>query len=184
MRGRARHGPDPASGIRARRRSGARRNGSRRRRRATDPSRRPAGGHRALWRTVFESLLDAADAAQLVHPSWWSPRRAAAVADAARGVVDAVTTSPRHRLLHRGAVFVEIGRDFVAIGDHKASRRAETRWAAADTSPMRSRAAPGLTAVRCTSTRRWGCPAPRCARVAHRAPIAVGRSNRTSTRRP
>ena len=86
----------------------------------------------ALWRTVFESLLDAAGAAQLVHPSWWSPRRAATVADAARGVVDAVTTSPRHGLLHRGVVFVEIGRDFVAIGDHEGVKATETRWAAVD----------------------------------------------------
>ena len=86
----------------------------------------------ALWRTVFESLLDGAGAAQLVHPSWWSPRRAATVADAARGVVDAVTTSPRHRLLHRGVVFVEIGRDFVAVGDHEGVKATETRWAAVD----------------------------------------------------
>ena len=48
------------------------------------------------------------------------------MADAARGVVDTVTTSPRHGLLHRGAVFVEIGPDFVAIGDHKASRDRNT----------------------------------------------------------
>ena len=86
----------------------------------------------ALWRTVFEALLDGADAAQLVHPSWWSPRRVGAVAGAARGVVDTVTTSPRHRLLHRGAVFVEIGPDFVAIGDHQGVTGAETRWAEAD----------------------------------------------------
>jgi type VII secretion-associated protein (TIGR03931 family) len=86
----------------------------------------------ALWRTLFESLLDGAGAVQLVHPSWWSPRRAATVADAARSVVDTVTTSPRHGLLHRGGVFVEIGPDFVAIGDHEGVNETETRWAAVD----------------------------------------------------
>lgn len=86
----------------------------------------------ALWRVVFESLLAGADAAQLVHPSWWSPRRVAAVAGAARSVVDTVTTSPRHRLLHRGAAFIEIGPDFVAIGDYEGVTAAETRWAGAD----------------------------------------------------
>jgi type VII secretion-associated protein (TIGR03931 family) len=86
----------------------------------------------ALWRAVFESLLDGAGAVQLVHPSWWSSRRMATVADAARGVVDTVTTAPRHALLHRGAVFVEIGRGFVAIGDHEGVKEIESRWAAVD----------------------------------------------------
>jgi type VII secretion-associated protein (TIGR03931 family) len=86
----------------------------------------------ALWRTVFESLLDGAGAAQLVHPSWWSPRRAATVADAARSVVHTVTTSPRHGLLHRGVVFVEIGRDFVAVGGQEGVKGTETRWAPVD----------------------------------------------------
>ena len=86
----------------------------------------------ALWCAVFEALLTGADEALLVCPSWWPPPQVEAVAGAARTVAETVITFPRHRLLHRGAVFIEIGPEFVVIGDHEGILSAQTRWAAVD----------------------------------------------------
>ena len=113
----------------------------------------------ALWCAVFEALLTGADEALLVYPSWWPPPQVEAVAGAARTVAETVITFPRHRLLHRGAVFIEIGPEFVVIGDHEGILSAQTRWAAVDIVARAVADRVGGGADRCTSMRRWECPA-------------------------
>lgn len=72
-----------------------------------------------LWRDAFGALLDG-DAAALICPSWWSDRRIATVADAARAVVARVEVSRRSAALVSAAarppaVVVEIADGLVAL---------------------------------------------------------------------
>ncbi len=85
-----------------------------------------------LWRRLFDSLLAGIGRILLIHPSWWSPARVAAVAEAARHTAGEVTTSPRYRVLHGGGTFVEIGPEFVALGDHTGVTAVQTRMATVD----------------------------------------------------
>lgn len=80
-----------------------------------------------LWVSVFEPLLAGRTDVLLVHPSWWASDRVDMVVRAAGTVARAVTAIGRGELLHPGAVFVEIGPEFVAFGDGRVIAGAETR---------------------------------------------------------
>ena len=81
-----------------------------------------------LWRTVLTPLLAGARDVLLVHPSWWAPERVDLVVRAAGGA-PAVRPVSRRELLQPGSAFVEIGPEFVVVGDHRGSTGAETRCA-------------------------------------------------------
>ena len=84
------------------------------------------------WRAVLEPLLAGAGDVLLVHPSWWTPGKVAMVTDAVRGAAATVRAVARAALLHPDQTFVEIGPEFVAIGDGHGITGAETRCAEVD----------------------------------------------------
>jgi len=81
------------------------------------------------WRSALQPLLAGASDVLLVHPSWWTADRVALVAGAAGGLAARVRTVARGELLHPNEVFVEIGPEFVVIGDGEGITGAETRCA-------------------------------------------------------
>ncbi len=81
-----------------------------------------------LWRTLLGALLAGARDVLLVHPTWWTPERVDLVVEAAGGA-PAVRSVTRRDLLHAGSAFVEIGPEFVVIGDDRGITGAETRCA-------------------------------------------------------
>ena len=71
-----------------------------------------------LWRRIIASSLGkGCESVTLVHPSWWSDARVAAVVDAAATVVTEVDAQPRSTILSDGeaATVIEIAEDIVAI---------------------------------------------------------------------
>jgi type VII secretion-associated protein (TIGR03931 family) len=89
-----------------------------------------------LWRRALRPLLADADAATLVHPSWWSLTRVAAVVDAARTQVARVEPVSRARLLARrfpDSLMVEVAPDLVVVTAAGSEvLGAELRWTPAD----------------------------------------------------
>lgn len=81
------------------------------------------------WRSALEPLLAGAVDVLLVHPSWWTADRVALVAGVAGDIAARVRTIARGELLHPNEVFVEIGPEFVVIGDRQGIAGAETRCA-------------------------------------------------------
>jgi type VII secretion-associated protein (TIGR03931 family) len=71
-----------------------------------------------LWRAVFATVLGGRELArvELIHPSWWTATRVAAVARAAGEFAGSVSTVPRARAFGAPAVFVEIAARHVAVG--------------------------------------------------------------------
>ncbi|MGB3486458.1 MAG: type VII secretion-associated protein [Mycobacterium sp.] len=73
---------------------------------------------RQVWQEVLAPLLDGADAALLVYPSWWPAPRAETVAAAAAGVVGRVDMASRSAVLvarYPGALVVEIAEHAVLV---------------------------------------------------------------------
>ena len=95
-----------------------------------------------LWRTVLAPLLAGARDVLLVAPSWWPPRTVGLVVRAAEGGLSVRPVS-RRELLNPESAFVEIGPEFVVIGDERGITGAKTRCA--ETAVVVSRVVDRLT---------------------------------------
>ncbi|BBZ35121.1 type VII secretion-associated protein [Mycolicibacterium confluentis] len=69
-----------------------------------------------VWRRLLEPLLDGADAATLVHPTWWRPARVAVLAEGAATLVSPAACVTRADMVtDGGAAMVEIAPRLVLI---------------------------------------------------------------------
>lgn len=87
-----------------------------------------------VWREALAPLLDDAEAAVLVHPSWWPAARVEAVTRVATGCTEAVESMSRREALTRrfpGTLVVEIAPHLVLTLDGEHPAGAESRSGAA-----------------------------------------------------